>query len=119
MTGEGKPYGVDINTGGIADSFANFVWEPAVVKVSTSLRSPYVCRLRSFFFVVIVFFGLQINAINAATEAACLILSVDETIKNPKVQLNLHCLRIKTEHIFCISLCVCLFRCCSLPLVSI
>jgi len=24
---------VDINTGGIADSFANFVWEPAVVKV--------------------------------------------------------------------------------------
>ena len=27
----------------------------------------------------------QINAINAATEAACLILSVDETVKNPKV----------------------------------
>ncbi|KAH9742650.1 T-complex protein 1 subunit eta [Citrus sinensis] len=56
-TGEGAPYGVDINTGGIADSFANFVWEPAVVKI---------------------------NAINAATEAACLILSVDETVKNPK-----------------------------------
>lgn len=34
MTGEGAPFGVDINTGGIADSFANFVWEPAVVKVS-------------------------------------------------------------------------------------
>lgn len=32
--GEGAPYGVDINTGGVADSFANFVWEPAVVKVS-------------------------------------------------------------------------------------
>jgi len=32
---------------------------------------------------------LQINAINAATEAACLILSVDETIKNPKVGLFL------------------------------
>ena len=30
-------------------------------------------------------FVLQINAINAATEAACLILSVDETVKNPKV----------------------------------
>lgn len=29
----GANYGVDINTGGIADSFANFVWEPAVVKV--------------------------------------------------------------------------------------
>ncbi|KAG1360634.1 putative T-complex protein 1 subunit eta [Cocos nucifera] len=56
-SGEGANYGVDINTGGIADSFANFVWEPAVVKI---------------------------NAINAATEAACLILSVDETVKNPK-----------------------------------
>ncbi|XP_050369690.1 T-complex protein 1 subunit eta [Argentina anserina] len=56
-TGEGAPYGVDINTGGIADSYANFVWEPAVVKI---------------------------NAINAATEAACLVLSVDETVKNPK-----------------------------------
>jgi len=37
---------VDINTGGIADSFSNFVWEPAIVKI---------------------------NAMNAATEAACLI----------------------------------------------
>lgn len=33
LTGEGGLFGVDINTGGIADSFANFVWEPAVVKV--------------------------------------------------------------------------------------
>lgn len=33
VTGEGANYGVDINTGGIADSFANFVWEPSVVKV--------------------------------------------------------------------------------------
>ncbi|KAL1807893.1 hypothetical protein ACET3Z_024883 [Daucus carota] len=56
-SGEGALYGVDINIGGIADSYANFVWEPAVVKI---------------------------NAINAATEAACLILSVDETVKNPK-----------------------------------
>ncbi|CAA2974949.1 T-complex 1 subunit eta, partial [Olea europaea subsp. europaea] len=56
-SGEGAPYGVDINIGGIADSFANFVWEPAVVKI---------------------------NAINAATEAACLVLSVDETVKKPK-----------------------------------
>ncbi|KAF9587505.1 hypothetical protein IFM89_003523 [Coptis chinensis] len=51
--------GVDINTGGIIDTFANFVWEPAVVKI---------------------------NAINATTEAACLILSVHETVKNPKVE---------------------------------
>jgi T-complex protein 1 subunit eta len=27
----------------------------------------------------------QMNTIRAATEAACLVLSVDETIKNPKV----------------------------------
>ncbi|KAF9594847.1 hypothetical protein IFM89_034830, partial [Coptis chinensis] len=56
-SGESARYGVDINTGGIIDTFANFVWEPAVVKI---------------------------NAINPATEAACLILSVDETVKNPK-----------------------------------
>lgn len=30
-------------------------------------------------------YKLQINAITAAKEAACLILSVDETVKNPKV----------------------------------
>lgn len=56
-SGEGALYGVDINTGGIIDTLANFVWEPSVVKI---------------------------NAINAATEAACLVLSVDETIRNPK-----------------------------------
>ncbi|KAE9448217.1 hypothetical protein C3L33_19884, partial [Rhododendron williamsianum] len=63
-TGEGAPYGVDINTGGIADNYANFVWEPAVVKI---------------------------NAINAATEAACLVLSVDETVKNPKFPSSSPC----------------------------
>ncbi|KAL4178911.1 hypothetical protein AMTRI_Chr13g84560 [Amborella trichopoda] len=56
-SGEGACYGVDINTGGITYTFANFVWEPAVVKIS---------------------------AINATTEAACLVRSVDETVKNPK-----------------------------------
>lgn len=48
-------YGVDINNETIADNFEAFVWEPALVKT---------------------------NAIAAATEAACLILSVDETVKN-------------------------------------
>jgi T-complex protein 1 subunit eta len=38
ITGEGAPYGVDINTGGIADSFSNFVWEPSVVKVLVYLQ---------------------------------------------------------------------------------
>ncbi|KAJ7390357.1 chaperonin-containing T-complex eta subunit Cct7 [Desmophyllum pertusum] len=53
----GMWYGVDINNEDIADNFEAFVWEPSVVKI---------------------------NAITAATEAACLILSVDETVKNPK-----------------------------------
>ncbi|KAF9596361.1 hypothetical protein IFM89_009709 [Coptis chinensis] len=69
-------YGVDINTGGIIDTFANFVWEPTVVKI---------------------------NAINATTEAACLILSVDETVKNPKVShsvfnFSLHCYFLMAIH---------------------
>ncbi|XP_031567291.1 T-complex protein 1 subunit eta-like [Actinia tenebrosa] len=50
-------YGVDINREDIADNFEACVWEPAVVRI---------------------------NAITAACEAACLILSVDETVKNPK-----------------------------------
>lgn len=50
-------YGVDINSEDIADNMEACVWEPAVVKI---------------------------NALTAATEAACLILSIDETIKNPK-----------------------------------
>lgn len=49
--------GVDINSEDIANNFEKFVWEPALVKS---------------------------NAITAATEAACMILSVDETIKNPE-----------------------------------
>jgi len=52
---DGKWFGVDIVNEGICDTFASFVWEPTLVKQ---------------------------NSITAATEAACLILSVDETIKN-------------------------------------
>ena len=48
---------MDINNEDITDNFAACVWEPAIVKI---------------------------NALTAASEAACLILSVDETIKNPK-----------------------------------
>jgi len=50
-------YGVDINNEDISDNFKACIWEPAVVKV---------------------------NALTAACEATCLILSVDETIKNQK-----------------------------------
>mmetsp|Transcript_78314 Transcript_78314/g.210714 ORF Transcript_78314/g.210714 Transcript_78314/m.210714 type:complete len:349 (+) Transcript_78314:672-1718(+) len=52
----GRWYGVDVDTEGICDSYEKFVWEPLVVKLS---------------------------ALGAATEAACLVLSVDETITNP------------------------------------
>ncbi|ENN83439.1 hypothetical protein YQE_00202, partial [Dendroctonus ponderosae] len=48
-------YGVDINQEDISDNYALCVWEPAIIKI---------------------------NALTAATEAASLILSVDETIKN-------------------------------------
>ncbi|KAI9020471.1 chaperonin Cpn60/TCP-1 family [Hyaloraphidium curvatum] len=53
----GTWFGVDINSESIADNFEAFVWEPALVKT---------------------------NALSAATEAACLILSVDETVRNPQ-----------------------------------
>ncbi len=48
-------FGVDMDSESIADNFEKFVWEPALVKI---------------------------NCISAATEAACLILSVDETVRN-------------------------------------
>uniref|UniRef100_A0A2K5QVP6 T-complex protein 1 subunit eta n=1 Tax=Cebus imitator TaxID=2715852 RepID=A0A2K5QVP6_CEBIM len=52
----GTWYRVDINNEDIADNFEPFVWEPAIVRI---------------------------NALTAASEAACLIVSVGETIKNP------------------------------------
>ena len=52
-------YGVDIEREDIADNFKACVLEPAIMKI---------------------------NAITAASEAACLILSVDQTIKNPKAE---------------------------------
>lgn len=47
--------GVDINTGQTKNMLENNVWEPILVKK---------------------------NCLSSAAEAACLILSVDETIKN-------------------------------------
>lgn len=49
--------GIDIEMDGICNTWDKFIWEPALVKR---------------------------NAITAATEAACLILTIDETVKNPK-----------------------------------
>jgi T-complex protein 1 subunit eta len=51
--------GVDFDHEGVRNNMDAFVWEPSLVKV---------------------------NAIQAAVEAACLILSVDETIKNEESQ---------------------------------
>jgi len=56
-TVDGRWYGVDCIENGVKDTLKAFIWEPAVVKE---------------------------NAITAATEACCLILSIDETIKNPQ-----------------------------------
>lgn len=50
-------YGVDVLKGRVADLFEEFVWEPELVRI---------------------------NVLSAACEAACTILSVDQTIKNPK-----------------------------------
>ena len=51
-------FGVDVDgPEGVRDNMDAFVWEPSLVKM---------------------------NAISSATEAACLILSVDETVRNPQ-----------------------------------
>ncbi|CAX41546.1 subunit of the cytosolic chaperonin CCT ring complex, putative [Candida dubliniensis CD36] len=48
-------YGIDFQLENIGDNFKNFIWEPSLVKI---------------------------NALSSATEAATLLLSVDETIRN-------------------------------------
>ena len=55
----GKWMGVDVVNNGVCDTFESFVWEATVMKR---------------------------NALAAGTEAACLILSVDETVCNPASQ---------------------------------
>jgi T-complex protein 1 subunit eta len=53
-----KWFGVDVDgPDGVRDNMDAFVWEPSLVRI---------------------------NAISSATEAACLILSVDETVRNPQ-----------------------------------
>ncbi len=54
---DGTWYGVDVINGQINNMYKQFVWEPELVRI---------------------------NVITAASEAACTILSVDQTIKNPK-----------------------------------
>merc|ERR1719396_49004 len=54
---EGRWFGVDCINCKTTDTFKEYIWEPVIVKES---------------------------ALSAATEAACLILSIDETVKNPQ-----------------------------------
>jgi T-complex protein 1 subunit eta len=56
---EGRWYGVDVLNGKVDDLYEKFVWEPEIVRI---------------------------NVISAATEAACTVLSVDQTIRNPKTE---------------------------------
>jgi len=56
---DGKWYGVNIAHGGVCDTYESGVWEPSANKI---------------------------NSIAAASEAACVILSIDETVRNPKSQ---------------------------------
>ena len=58
---DGTWYGVDVMKEDVSDNFEAFVWEPAVVRI---------------------------NAITAASEAACQILSIDETVQNPKSDMS-------------------------------
>ena len=51
--------GVNVEDEGVGNNMERFVWEPALVKI---------------------------NAIEGAAEAACLVLSVDETVTNPQSQ---------------------------------
>jgi len=57
---EGRWFGVDCTNLGIIDAFENFIWEPVIVKESL---------------------------LSAACEAACLILSVDETVRNKQSEV--------------------------------
>ncbi|MEE3325534.1 MAG: T-complex protein 1 subunit eta, partial [Methanosphaera sp.] len=50
-------FGVNCFMGGITDTYLDYVWEPTLLKE---------------------------NILNAATEATCSIISVDQTVKNPK-----------------------------------
>jgi len=54
---EGMWYGVNVLEGNIDDLYLKFVWEPEQVRI---------------------------NVLSAACEAACAILSVDQTIRNPR-----------------------------------
>ena len=59
LSEDGNSYGVNCFEGGIIDTYVHFVWEPTLLKD---------------------------NILNAATEACCSVISVDQTVKNPKCE---------------------------------
>jgi T-complex protein 1 subunit eta len=65
---EGRWFGVNVLEENIADLFEKFVWEPEDVRI---------------------------NVLTAATEAACTILSVDETVRNPKSEQDQNDSRVR------------------------
>ena len=96
-------FGVDVHKEDVSDNYEAAVWEPAIVRVSCDAWTQMV---HDFFFFFFFFLGcfllfvcfmplhpvnpthllhvcVQVNALTAASEAACMILSVDETVKAP------------------------------------
>ena len=65
---EGRWQGVNVLKEKISDMMEEFVWEPELVRI---------------------------NVLTAATEAACTILSVDETVKNPKSEQDQNDSRVR------------------------
>jgi T-complex protein 1 subunit eta len=64
---KGVNFGVDIIEGKVCDTLKAYLWEPSIIKI---------------------------NALSTATEAACLLLSIDESIRNtPSDQTNVSSLR--------------------------
>ena len=58
-----------MDTESVQDNIKRFVWEPALVKT---------------------------NALSSAVDAACLILSVDETVRNPQSEVS-STIRFRTD----------------------
>jgi len=57
FSNDGTNFGINVFQGGLVDAYTTFIWEPSMLKQ---------------------------NVLSAATEAACMILSVDQTVRNPK-----------------------------------
>lgn len=57
LSNEGQNYGINVFQGGLIEAYSKFIWEPTMLKN---------------------------NVLSAETEAACMVLSLNQTVKNPK-----------------------------------